>query len=109
DGSLMGGAASLGAGLGLWFGKTIADEYDFASSQGTFVVYSTIAGLATGYGAAYTFFGNFSESTLKPYAILSTLGGIGGYYVMFDYLKDDAKILSSDTPLSNVSFNVNPL
>lgn len=58
-------------------------------------------------GAAYTFFGSLNEPTLEPYAIISSLGAAGGYYVMFNYLKDDAKLALNDG--YHLEWSVNPL
>ncbi len=92
----MAGSATLGAALGLWYAHQSVQNYDFSESQGAYILYSTLAGWGTGLGAAYTFFGSLNESTLKPYAIISSLGAAGGYYVMFNYLKDDAKLAFND-------------
>lgn len=109
DDRLVSSAVAVGSGLGLWYGNKLAADYDFSREQGNYIMYSTVAGFATGYGAAYSFFGNLTESNLKPYAILGTLGAIGGFSIMFNYLKDDAKILKAESQASNVSFQFNPI
>ncbi|TNE70571.1 hypothetical protein EP331_11745 [bacterium] len=98
--------AVLGGALGSWYGAKMASEYDFSQTQGVYLLMSTFAGWATGLGSAYTFFGNLNESTLKPYSVLSSIGAIGGYYIMFNYLKEDA-VLADDSS-ARIEWNINP-
>lgn len=109
DDRLVSAGVALGSGLGLAYGNKLAADFDFSNEQGNYILYSTLAGFATGYGAAYSFFGNLTESNLKPYAVLGTLGGVSGFYIMFNYLKADAKILKAESETSNVSFQINPM
>lgn len=101
-------SSTLGATLGLYYGNQLSKQYDFSDAQGTYIAFSSIAGYLTGLGASYVFFGEISDKTINPYFIVSSLGAAGGFYVMFNYFKDKARVIDEKSAVK-IDFSINPV
>jgi hypothetical protein len=100
-------SAVLGGGAGLYFSRRLLEPYSFSDTQGSLIWYSTIGGYAIGSGIAYAILGP-DDGPSQLYLTLSSVGGIAGFYLLFNQFKDEARTGRSQMG-SNLSVNINPI
>lgn len=100
-------SAVLGSGAGLYLSRKLLEPYYFSDMQGSLIWYSTVGGYAIGSGISYAVLGPGNGAS-QVYLTLSAIGGVAGFYLLFNYFKDEARTNRTQMG-SNLSVNINPM
>jgi hypothetical protein len=100
-------SAVLGSGAGLYLSHKLLEPYYFSDTQGSLIWYSTVGGYAIGSGISYAVLGPENGAS-QVYLTLSAIGGIAGFYLLFNHFKDEARTNRTQMG-SNLSVNINPM
>ncbi|MCH8494605.1 MAG: hypothetical protein LAT57_03115 [Balneolales bacterium] len=101
------GVAVLGGGVGLLYSRRFIEPYNFTESQGSLLRLSSVVGYAVGAGTYVLLFDGIDDG-ISTFLTLGNLGAIGGFLIMLNSIKNDARI-SNNNLGSKLQFDVNPL